>query len=317
VRGFSERLTTVYYFVVAIASMFARAASPTLPAHPINPIGRKAAEGLDKLGWHWWPGYNSIPSRAYGHLEQCERAGVCMYGCPYGAKASVDLALFPDAVKRGTQIVTGARVSEVTVNDKGLANGATYLKGGQQFFQPASIVIVAANGIGTPRLLLMSKSKQFPDGLANSSGLVGRRFMTHPFGTSVGIYDDEMGDVGPAGEAVESMEFYETDRSRGFVRGTKWHVMGTGGPIEMATRWQIGEGVRDEEFWGDQFAPRMKQEVGHSIDWIVHAEDLPEESNFVTLDPELTDADGLPAPKVQKPVTSATVTRPTDRSARS
>ena len=74
--------------------------------------------------------------------------------------------------------------------------------------------------------------------------------------------------------------------------------MGTGGPLEMATRWHIGEGVRDEDFWGEQFTAKMKQAVGHSVDWIVHAEDLPEEANRVTLDPRLKDSDGLPAPKV-------------------
>jgi choline dehydrogenase-like flavoprotein len=123
--------------------------------------------------------------------------------------------------------------------------------------------------------------------------------MLHPFGSVIGLYDEELDDwYGPAGTQIECMEFYETDTSRGFVRGSKWHVMGTGGPIEMLTRWNIGEGVRDEEFWGDQFAIKMKQAVNHSIDWIIHAEDLPEETNFVGLDYDLTDSDGLPAPKV-------------------
>ena len=159
--------------------------------------------------------------------------------------------------------------------------------------------MLGANGIGTPRLLLMSESSRFPHGLANSSGLVGKRLMLHPFGSAIGLYDEPLEDwVGPAGTQIECMEFYESDPTRGFVRGSKWHVMGTGGPLEMATRWHIGEGVRDEDFWGDQFTAKMKQAVGHSIDWIVHAEDLPEETNRVTLDPTLTDSDGLPAPKV-------------------
>ena len=75
-------------------------------------------------------------------------------------------------------------------------------------------------------------------------------------------------------------------------------MMGTGGPLEMATRWQIGEGVSEEPFWGEQFTAKMKQAVGHSIDWIVHAEDLPEEHNRVTLDHDLRDSDGLPGAKI-------------------
>jgi choline dehydrogenase-like flavoprotein len=161
------------------------------------------------------------------------------------------------------------------------------------------VTILCANGVGTPRLLLMSASARFPAGLANSSGLVGKRLMIHPFGSTVGLYDSDLEDwVGPAGIQIESMQFYETDTSRGFVRGSKWHVMGTGGPLEMLTRWRLGEGVRDEAFWGPEFAAKMRMSVGHSIDWIVHAEDLPEETNAVSLDGELKDSDGLPGAKV-------------------
>ena len=274
-------------------------AAPPLPAHPIHRTGRKMAEGLNKLGWHWWPGYSAIPSRPHLHQEQCVRYGVCRLGCAAGAKGSVDVALLPDAIKHGARIVPWARVSQITLNEKGLANGAVYIKEGKEYFQPASVVIVAANGIGTPRLLLMSRSSRFPSGLANSSGLVGKRLMLHPFGSVIGLYDEEMEDwLGPAGTQIECMEFYETDRSRGFLRGSKWHVMGTGGPIEMANRWLIGEGVRDEQFWGEEFTRKMKQAVNHSIDWIVHVEDLPDETNAVSLDPALTDSDGLPAAKI-------------------
>ena len=274
--------------------------NPPLPAHPINGPGRKMAEGLNKLGWHWWPGYNSIASRADGHLEQCVRAGVCMFGCPHGAKASADIAVLPDALKNGARLITGARVSQITLNEKGLANGARYIKDGKVHFQPASVVIVGANGIGTPRLLLMSASSRFPNGLANSSGLVGKRFMTHPFGTSVGLYEDDLGDfLGPAGELIESMQFYETDASRGFVRGSKWHIIPAGPrPLFNINRFTHGEGMRHEPFWGDQFTRKMKDSVGRLIEVMVMPEDLPEETNQVTLDTERTDSDGLPGGKV-------------------
>ena len=273
---------------------------PPLPAHPINAPGRKLAEGMNKLGWHWWPGYNSIASRADGHLTQCVRAGVCMFGCPHGAKASADIAVLPDALKTGTRLITGARVSEISLNEKGLANGANYIKAGKTYFQPASVVIVAANGIGTPRLLLMSASGRFPNGLANSSGLVGKRYMTHPFGTSVGLFDDDLGDfLGPAGELIESMQFYETDASRGFLRGSKWHIIPAGPrPLFNITRFVNGEGSRNEPFWGNNFAPKMKASVGRMIEIMTMPEDLPEETNRLTLDTASSDSDGLPGVKV-------------------
>ena len=275
--------------------------NPPLPCLPINQTGRVMAKGMNKLGWHWWPGYNSIASRDHGHQKKCERLGVCMYGCPQGAKGSTDIALFPDAIKHGARIETGARVGQITLDENGLANGAIYFQDGKEKFQPAKLVMLGANGIGTPRLLLMSDSHRFPNGLANTSGLVGKRFMTHPFGTSVGLYDDDLEDwVGPTGEAIESMQFYETDTSRGFVRGSKWHIIPNGGrPLGMINRWTMGEGgVADEPFWGDQFTSRMKSSIGHLIEWMIMPEDLPEESNYISLDRTLKDSDGLPAPKV-------------------
>ncbi len=273
---------------------------PPLPAHPISGPGRKLAEGMNSLGWHWWPGYNSIPSRKHGHLEQCVRAGICMFGCPYGAKAAADIAVLPDALNAGAQLITGARVAEITLDGLGRANGARYFKDGKELFQRASLVLVAANGIGTPRLLLLSASSRFPNGLANSSGLVGQRYMTHPFGTAVGVFDEDLGDfVGPAGELIESMQFYETDASRGFVRGSKWHVIPAGPrPLFNVNRFANGEGSKHEPFWGDEFALKMKGSVGRLIEIMTMPDDLPDETNTVTLDGASNDSDGLPGVKV-------------------
>ena len=274
---------------------------PPLPSLPINMAGRVMAKGMNKLDWHWWPGYNSIASRDHGRQKQCQRLGVCMYGCPEGAKGSSDVALIPDALAHGARVETGARVAQITLDEKGRASGAIYFKDGKEHFQPAKVVLIGANGIGTPRLLLMSESNRFPDGLANSSGLVGKRFMTHPFGTSVGLYEDDLEDwVGPTGEAIESMQFYETDTSRGFVRGSKWHIIPSAGrPMGMINRFAQGEGgVADEPFWGESFTDRMKSSIGHLIEWMVMPEDLPEETNAVSLDRSMTDSDGLPAAKV-------------------
>jgi zinc-binding alcohol dehydrogenase family protein len=282
-------------------------ASPPTPAFPLHRPGRRMAEAMNRLGWHWWPGYNAMPTLKYRLQNQCVRYGVCRMGCPEGAKASADVTLFPLALRHGAKIVTRARVARITTNTKGLATGAVYLQGGADHFQAASVVILAAGGIGTPRLLLLSTSKHFPDGLANSSGLVGKRLMMHPYATSVGLYNEELEDwLGPAGEYLSSMHFYETDRSRGFVRGAKWALMPTGGPLETVWRWTHGEDVREEPFWGTSFASKMKESIGHMMRWDVIPEDLPEETNHVTLHPSLTDPDRLPAPQVHYRVSDNT-----------
>ena len=264
-----------------------------LPPLPIGKYGLVAAKGMDKLGWHWWPAPNAIASRKYKNQEACMRYGACESGCPVGAKASTDITHWRDAIKLGVQLVTGARVSRITVNDRGLATGAEYIdRNGTLQHQAARVTVLAANGIGTPRLLLNSA----PDGLANSSGLVGKRLMTHPYASVYGAYDDEMETwLGPAGQALQSLQFYETDTDRGFVRGAKWNLMPTGGPLAQ-TLWEPGDNWRDG--FGANFHPRLKRNFGRYTEWGITTEDLPDESNTVTLDPNVTDSDGIPAAKI-------------------
>jgi choline dehydrogenase-like flavoprotein len=275
-------------------------AAPPNPAHPLNKTGRIMAEGMNKLGWHWWPGTVGMPTRDYGLQKQCVRYGICHMGCPEGAKASTHVTQFPVAMQHGAKVLTGARVAQVTLDERGRANGAIYFKDGKEHFQAASLVIMAGNAIGTPRVLLMSESARFPKGLANSSGLVGRRLMIHPYGASVGLYEEAMEDwLGPTGEQIVSMQFYETDKSRGFLRGAKWMLQASTGPLRTVYRWTHGEsGVSHEDFWGENFCAHMKESVGHLIQWLVIPEDLPEEGNRIVLDEQLKDSDGLPAAKV-------------------
>jgi choline dehydrogenase-like flavoprotein len=154
---------------------------------------------------------------------------------------------------------------------------------------------MAANGIGTSRLLLMSQSGRFPSGLANSSGLVGRRLMLNPCPMVVGIYDEPMDSwLGPAGQNVHSFEFYETDESRGHVLGGSWMTMPTGGPYAAAEI--LAEG--GEKIHGPGLLDKVRGVMGYSQLVAMVTGDLPHTENRVELDPHLTDSSGLPAPKV-------------------
>jgi choline dehydrogenase-like flavoprotein len=270
---------------------------PLLPPLPIGPIGRKAAQGMNELGWHWWPAAHAIRSEAVGTLAGCERTGTCMWGCPKGAKSSTDTTMWPAAMKHGAKVVTGARVREILVNGNGLARGAVYIdRKGQEQVQEADVVIVAGNGVGTARLLLLSASSRFPDGLANSSGLVGKRLMLHPYMSVLGIYEDELESwLGPWGTQLLSLQFADTDESRGFRRGAQWDVMPLGGPLFTLARY---DDRPFDERWGPKVHDLVERTLGHAFDWGIGIEDLPHESNTITLDPVLTDPDGIPAPKV-------------------
>jgi len=269
---------------------------PPLPPAPLAPMGRRVAKAHNALGWHWWPAPNAIATRAYGPLRPCTQRATCMWGCVEGAKGSVDVTHWPQNVRLGAQLVTGARVRRLETNGSGLVTGAAYVdREGKEHFQKAATTVLAANGIGTPRLLLLSTSSRSPNGLANSAGLVGRRLMLHPFGTVVGLFEDDLGSThGLWGQHIHSLQFYETDPSRGFARGAKWGLQPTGGPLSMTRGYPWGDNL----IWGPNFHRDLCKRLGHSAMWGIIAEDLPEKENRVVLDPTLKDADGIPAPKL-------------------
>jgi choline dehydrogenase-like flavoprotein len=269
---------------------------PPLPPPPLAPMGRLVARAHNRLGWHWWPGPNAIATRPHGPLNPCTQRAACMWGCVEGAKASVDRTHWPYCIARGVRLVTGARVRRLEVDARGLVRGAVWVdrRGGERL-EKAAVTVLAANGIGTPRLLLVSATSRYPRGLANSSGLVGRRLMMHPFGTVVGLFAEDLGSThGVWGQHLHSLEFYETDTARGFVRGAKWGLQPTGGPLSMTRAYPWG----DNAVWGERFHAEVRKRLDHSAMWGIIAEDLPDEENRIELDPVLKDADGIPAPKI-------------------
>jgi choline dehydrogenase-like flavoprotein len=172
----------------------------------------------------------------------------------------------------------------------GLASGARYVdRQGREHHQEADVVVLTANGIGTPRLLLLSE-------LANSSGLVGRRLMLHPYMSVLGIYDEPLESwLGPWGTQLLSLQFADTDDARGFSRGAQWDVMPIGGPLMALARW---DDLPYEERWGAAVHALVEKTLGRAFDWGVGIEDLPRESNAVTLDRDLEDGDGIAAPRI-------------------
>ncbi len=119
--------------------------------------------------------------------------------------------------------------------------------------------------------------------------------MMHPFATVVGLFDEDLHSThGPWGQHLHSLEFYESDASRGFVRGAKWGLQPTGGPVSMTRAYPWG----DNAIWGAGFHEGIRKRLGHSAMWGIIAEDLPDEDNRVVLDPNRTDSDGIPAPKI-------------------
>jgi choline dehydrogenase-like flavoprotein len=268
-----------------------------LPPVPLGTLGETVARGFNRLGWHWWPSDSAIATRDYQGRARCINLGPCLTGCAQGAKASTDVTYWPVAERRGVRLKTRCRVREVTVGPDGMADGVVYFDAdGVERRQKAEIVVLACNGVGTPRLLLNSRSKLFPDGLANRSGLVGRNLMFHPYGMVIGVFGERLENYkGPTGCALMSHEFYETDASRGFVRGYSFELMRGFPPVTTAL-WALG---RDEMPWGEAHHRAFGEMLDRTAGLLAICEDLPELHNRVTLDPDLVDAHGIPAPKIQ------------------
>jgi len=269
---------------------------PTLPHVPLGRLGETLASGFDRLGWHWWPSDSAIATAEHAGRAPCINLGPCITGCAQGAKGSTDVTYWPIAQREGVELRTHCRVREITVGEDGLANGVIYYDAnGNEHQQRAEIVIVACNGVGTPRLLLNSTSTQHPDGLANSSGLVGRNLMFHPYALVTGRFPAPLeGYKGPMGCSLICQEFYETDPSRDFVRGYSFEMLRGQGPLQTALQGR-GAGLP----WGPDHHDAYAESWDKSAGMVVICEDLPEEHNRVTLDGDLKDADGIPAPKIE------------------
>jgi choline dehydrogenase-like flavoprotein len=267
-----------------------------LPPVPMGAVGEVLARGYNKLGWHWWPSYAAIATRPHGHRSPCINLGPCNTGCAQSAKSSVDVTYWPLALSLGAQLMTNTRVLRIVTDEDGVAIGvAARQKDGSLSTITANRVVVACNGVGTPRLLLNSATHQHPTGLANSSDMVGRNLMLHPLGYVEGLFEDDLqSHLGPQGCCIASHEFYETREENEFVRGYSMQVLRGPAPLETA----LSGVLRREISWGESHHAGFARRFGHIASLATIIEDLPELDNRVTLDPHLRDGDGIPAPKV-------------------
>lgn len=268
---------------------------PTGPLHH-GPFGRAAAAGFERLGWHWWPIPVSVISEDYDGRKGCNNCGNCQSGCPRGSLGDMSVVIWPKALRQGARLKTMARVEEIEIDANGRAKGAVYINRltGERERQTADVVVVAANGIGTPRLLLLSQSGRFPNGLANSSDQLGRNLMHHTIVLSE-IWTPEpiATHIGPSG-ALISEQFAETDVSRGFVNGFNINVLRPNGPGGQMANSFTGKLAP----WGKAHRGYFDSHFDHVICAAALGDDLPQSSNRVTLSSTIFDSNGMAAPHI-------------------
>ena len=268
----------------------------TPPTSP-GPYGPITSAGFDKLGWHWWPMPAAIISEDYDGRLACNHCGNCQSGCPRGSLNDYSVTTWPHAIAAGAELRTHARVAQIQTGPDGRATGALYKdrNSGTWHVQTADIVVLAANGVGTSRLLLNSASGQHPDGLANSSGCVGRHLMHHGL-AMVEMWVDRPTDShqGIISAVHICEEFAETDASRGFVNGFTMHLVRNNGAGFQA----LGSHSSNVAPWGAGHHDWFRRHFGHGISCLIVGDDLPLPENRVTLSETLRDTDGLPGAKI-------------------
>ena len=221
----------------------------------------------------------------------CRQTGFCFQGCKWGAKWSSAYTDIPRGEATGNlEVREHSHVARILHDDSGKATGVEYFdKDGNLQMQKARVVCVAGNSFESPRMLLNSASSMFPDGLANSSGQVGRNYMRHMTGSVYGIFDKPVKMWRGTTMAGIVQDEARHDPSRGFVGGYELETLALGLPFMAA--------FLDPGGWGREFTTALDSYENMAGMWIV-GEDMPQESNRVSLNSEVKDQHGLPVVNV-------------------
>ena len=287
--------------ITGVAGLVGDPAYPTitsnlLPPIPLGKLGERVASGMNKLSWHWWPSYSAINTDRRSQRPSCINLGPCNSGCAQGAKSSADITYWPIAIRNGVDLITSTRVIELQLDkDQEKVTGVRFVdEEGRTGVIHARVVVIACNGVGTPRLLLSNKTKRFPNGIGNTNGLLGRNLMLHPLAYLEGtVTDDILSSVGPQGCCLQSQEFYESRPCDTFKRGFTLQVLRSSGPLETARK-----GLRTGKIQlGPDFHNGFNRYFNRTVSLSMITEDLPEESNSVSITSK-TDSSGLPIPKI-------------------
>lgn len=259
---------------------------------PLSPNAYLFLKGCEKLQIPAVTTPLAILSAPFEGRPPCINRGFCNQGCMPNAKFSTLISHIPKAVRAGADLRPNAMATRIVMGKDGLAKGVEYIYEGSTHFQKAKIVIVSAYAVETPRLLLNSATPQFPDGLANSSGYVGKCLMTHSSYDVYAKFDEEVRLYKGTPVLASTQHFYETDPNRGFARGYTLHAHGAR-PLAFV------KGIAQSEegpLWGERL-----REVALDYNFYgritMVGEVLPNIENAVTLADEKDDH-GIPRARV-------------------
>jgi choline dehydrogenase-like flavoprotein len=268
-----------------------------VPPMPVKSSGVLFERGAKKLGYHPFPAPLAVLSQPHNNRNACMHCGFCeFFGCEMGAKSSTLASTIPVALKTGRcEIRPFSTVTRVETDEHGRATGVAYYDQNKaEHFQSARAVVLAANGAETPRLLLLSATKKFPNGLANSSGMVGKYLMFNSASFLGGLFEHPLNDYKTVAVTRVIHDFYEIDPKHGIYGGGGMDARFDLTPIAFA---QAGLPM-DAPKWGSAYKAALRQYYANTMYILTHGTSLPLATNNISLDPTLKDDHGLPAMRV-------------------
>jgi choline dehydrogenase-like flavoprotein len=263
--------------------------------------------GAERLDIPCVPSRMSILTQQLGDRPACHYCGECARGCAVHANFSSPSVLLPPALKTGRLTLrTNAMAREITIDDRGLANGVLYIdrRTGRENHVSARVVVLAASACETARILLNSKSSRFPQGVGNSSGVVGR-YLTDSTGVGVsGFIPALMNGIPHNEDGIQGAHLYIPwwidNRKLDFPRG--YHVelsggrrmpgAGFGGNIQ---RFSGLDGGREIGGYGRQLKDDYRRFYGATIGLAGRGEMIPNADSYCEIDPNAVDKFGIPA----------------------
>jgi choline dehydrogenase-like flavoprotein len=263
-----------------------------IPGLPGNNNYKVMEAGARKIGYkEVSTGRMAINSQPRDGRGSCQQIGFCFQGCKSGAKWSTLYTEIPKGEATGKlEVRPNSMVLKIEHDASGKVTGVVYAdEHGATQRQKARVVAVAGNSIESPRLLLNSASTMFPDGLANSSGQVGRNYMRHMTGSVYGVFERSVHMYRGTTMAGIIRDEARYDPSRGFHGGYEMETISIGVPFMAAF---LNPGA-----WGRAFTAAMESYPRMAGMWLI-GEDMPQETNRITLDSEARDKNGLPVANV-------------------
>ena len=301
--GISGQAGNVKGKINAAGNVFEGERQSEYPMRPLrtSPFTELMTNAAQRLDWSPFQGPAAITSELYDGRPPCQYHGFCNKGgCHVQAKSSTAFTTIPKAIDTGNlDVVTYARVTNIVTDNDGKVTGVDYLRGSEEFFQPADVVLMASYAYENVRLLQLSKSRSFPNGLSNNNGQVGKHYLSHHQGSPViALFPEDLHNwygLPAQGVAIDDWADDNFDHSDlDFIGGANLWAHTDRKPIGAAKMSTFGRASN----WGSDWKKFIMDNADKTNTAYIQKTTLPYEGNYLDLDPQVKDPLGFPVTRI-------------------